>query len=80
MTAGAFREDRYRDDYEPDNHVKACLPEVALDKLWNSDPAHCHGVFRPFVAKEGLLFCEKAARAPSPEAKSACSPTDTSKY
>ena len=52
---------KYRDDYEPSHHVKACLPEADLDYLWNTEPPHCHDGrkphAKPFIAKEGLLFC-----------------------
>lgn len=62
---------KYRDDYEPSHHVKACLPEADLDYLWNTEPPHCHDGrkphAKPFIAKEGLLFCGQA-RGSSPPA------------
>ena len=67
---------KYRDDYEPSHHVKACLPEADLDYLWNTEPPHCHDGrkphAKPFIAKEGLLFCGQARGSSPPRPTAEC--------
>ena len=56
---------QYENDYEPSNHVKACLTEKQRDHLWET--GHCHNVNTtlPYVAKEGLLFCVSGSHDPN---------------
>ena len=49
---------KYKDDYEPDHHVKACLSDPDVSVLWKM--GHCHNTTgKPWFGQqqEGLLFC-----------------------
>ena len=51
---------KYKNDYEPDHHVKACLGDPDVSVLWET--GHCHHnttSMEPLFSlqKEGLLFC-----------------------
>ena len=50
-------------DYEPSDHVKACLTAAQFDELWRT--GHCHDTKTtlPFFGKEGLLFCSDTCDA-----------------
>ena len=60
MPTAAFdhcAEPAWANDYEPSEHVKACITAAQLEELWRT--GHCHNTTTtlPFVGKEGLLFC-----------------------
>ena len=52
---------KYRNDYESDHHVKACLSDPDVSVLWET--GHCqHTTSREplfSLQKEGLLFCAR---------------------
>ena len=53
---------KYKNDYEPDHHVKACLRDPDVSVLWET--GHCHHnttSMEPLLRlqKEGLLFCRR---------------------
>ena len=64
MPTAAFdhcAEPAWANDYEPSDHVKACLTAAQLEKLWRTGHCHDTNTTLPYVGKEGLLFCVSSA-------------------
>ena len=60
MPTAAFdhcAEPAWANDYEPSDHVKACVTAAQLEDLWRTGHCHDTNTTLPYVGKEGLLFC-----------------------
>jgi hypothetical protein len=51
----------YENDFDPDHHFKACLAKEQIDHLWSTGHCHDEDTTQPFVASDGLLFCDNSA-------------------